>query len=356
VNSVGIVTARDSLTIQWTDQQVWQTITQFLQLQPDEARRDFNLRKDANDWKVTLAQKDVNQSGPTRKNITPILYRPFDIRSTYYTGNSRGFHCRPRGEVMRHMLQENVALVTARRNRLQEIDSFFCSEHIVEAKCGESTIQSYTFPLYLYPDAEKLDLLSELDPSNRVPNLTPNLVQALKIAYGRKPSPENIFHYIYGILYANAYRQKYAEFLKTDFPRIPFTSNRELFKQVAKFGVQLVDLHLLKSRQLNKPVSKCQGSENMEVVKPIYEQANKRVKFNPDTWFDGVIPEVWEYRIGGYQVLHKWLKDRKGRSLTSEEVVTYTRIVTAITETIEIQASLDDLYKAVESSLLEISL
>ena len=109
VNSVGIVTARDHLTIHWTSQQVWTTVLNFASLDPEIARQAYQLGNDARDWKVKLAQEDLKKSGPTKGNIVPILYRPFDIRFTYYTGKSKGFHCMPRGEVMRHMLQPNLA-------------------------------------------------------------------------------------------------------------------------------------------------------------------------------------------------------------------------------------------------------
>lgn len=114
--SVGIVTARDNLTIHWTPEEVWTTVLNFSRMDPELARQAYRLGKDARDWKVTLAQQDLRQSGPDRDKVVPILYRPFDVRYTYYTGRSRGFHCMPRPEVMRHMLAgENVALAFARQ-------------------------------------------------------------------------------------------------------------------------------------------------------------------------------------------------------------------------------------------------
>jgi hypothetical protein len=190
----------------------------------------------------------------------------------------------------------------------------------------------------------------------RVPNLAPKLFEALKSAFKKEQTPEQIFHYIYALLYSNAYRKKYAEFLKTDFPRVPFTKDYKLFKKLAKKGEELVELHLLKSKKLIKPISKCEGSGDLRVEKVTYDRNKARVHINPEKWFEGVPAEVWEYHIGGYQVSDKWLKDRKGRSLSSEEVAHYTRVVTAIGETITIQKSLDDLFTEVETSLLEVRL
>ncbi len=104
VNSVGIATARDDLTIQWDKDAVWQTVTDFSIIGVEEAREKYALGKDARNWKVAMAQADLNASGPEKQNTMPILYRPFDIRHTYYTGKSRGFDCMPRGEVMRHFV------------------------------------------------------------------------------------------------------------------------------------------------------------------------------------------------------------------------------------------------------------
>jgi predicted helicase len=190
----------------------------------------------------------------------------------------------------------------------------------------------------------------------RRPNINFKLLTSLANAYKGQPSPEDILHYIYATLYSISYREKYAEFLKTDFPRVPFTRDYKLFKKLAEKGEELVELHLLKSKKLIKPIAKCEGSGNLRVEKVIYDGNKACVYINPEKWFTGIPSEVWEYRIGGYQVVEKWLKDRKGRTLSSEEVAHYTRVVTAITETISIQRFLDDLFAEVEASLLEVRL
>ena len=192
--------------------------------------------------------------------------------------------------------------------------------------------------------------------SMRHANISSKLLISLSNAYKKQPTPEEIFHYIYALLYSNAYRKKYAEFLKTDFPRVPFTKDYKLFNKLAEKGEELVELHLLRSKKLAKPIAKCEGSGDLRVDKVTYDQKKARVHINPEKWFAGIPPEVWEYHIGGYQVSEKWLKDRKGRELSSEEVAHYTRVVTAIAETISIQQFLDDLFAEVETSLLEVKL
>jgi len=354
VNSVGIVTARDHLTIHWTSQQVWTTVLNFVSLDPEIARQAYQLGDDARDWKVKLAQEDLKKSGPSRERIVPILYRPFDIRYTYYTGNSKGFHCMPRGEVMRHMLQDNIAIISPRQ--FKEKSGAFATTSIAGHKTVSAFDINYLFPLYTYPETIKHDLFSKNEPCRRVPNLAPKLIEALKSTFKKESTPEQIFHYIYALLYSNPYRKKYAEFLKTDFPRVPFTKDYKLFCKLAEKGEELVELHLLKSKKLVKPIAKCEGSGDLRVEKVAYDQNKARVHVNPEKWFTGVPPEVWEYHIGGYQVSEKWLKDRKGKELSSEEVAHYARVVTAIAETISIQQSLDELFAEVETSLLEVKL
>lgn len=372
VNSVGIVTARDHLTIHWTSQQAWTTVLNFISLEAEIARLAYKLGDDVRDWKVSLAQEDLKKSGPTKENIVPILYRPFDIRYTYFTGRSKGFHCMPRGEVMRHMLQPNLALLTHRREEIQiPYRHFLVTNLISEHGALSSKTTNYCFPLYLYETSDsggsggrsgfsKYQSMFVFEPATaysiRRPNINSKLLTSLATAYKKQPTPEDIFHYIYAILYSNSYREKYAEFLKIDFPRVPFTMDYRLFKKLAEKGEELVELHLLKSKKLSKPVSKCEGSGGLRVDKVTYDQNKAHVHINPENWFTGIPSGVWEYHIGGYQVAEKWLKDRKGRQLSSEEVAHYCKVVTAISETIRIQATLDELFKEVETNLLEVKL
>lgn len=357
INSVGIVTARDHLTIHWSSHDVWTTVLNFSTLDSETARRAYKLGNDAQDWNVKSAQDDLKKSGPNKTNIVPVLYRPFDIRFTYYTGNSKGFHCRPRGEVMKFMLQSNCAIVLPRRVETAiPWSHVFATDQIVEHVAVSLKTIDYCFPLYIYPDSTKNDLFSQHKLNERLPNLSPQLIEVLESAYDIQPSPEDVFNYIYCILYSNGYRKKYAEFLKTDFPHVPFTKDYKLFKRLVEKGAYLIELHLLKSKELVKPLAKCEGSGDLRVVKISYNNKKQRIYINSDKYFASIPIEVWEYHIGGYQVAEKWLKDRKGRTLSSEEVVLYTKIITSISKTIEIQELLDDLFEKVESSILKISL
>jgi len=169
--------------------------------------------------------------------------------------------------------------------------------------------------------------------------------------YGQNPTPEDIFYYIYGVFYSNIYRQTYAEFLKIDFPRVPFTTDYDLFKKMGELGKGLADLHLLKSPALDPPIAKYQGGgDNDRIEKIAYKEDEQRIYINKDKYFEGIPPEVWNYHIGGYQVLRKYLKDRKGRIM--DDAPQYCRIVTALSKTIEIQEKIDEIYPDVEKELI----
>lgn len=358
VNSVGIVTARDGLTIHWSPDAVWKTVTVFSRMEPELARQGYKLGKDAQDWKVELAQKDLLDSGPMREQITPILYRPFDVRYTYYTGRSRGFICRPRSEVMRHMLVgENLALVTPKQHK----DEFgaLATDGVGAHKSVAAYDINYYFPLYLYPDGHG-SLFAHLEPRERRPNLNPKTVTALTQAYGQDPSPEVIFYYVYAVLYATTYRKKYAEFLRRDFPRIPFTANVDLLLRLAALGKRLTDLHLLRSPELDPPVCRYEGTGDNHVAKDRkeglrYEPTEERVCINATQYFAPVSAEVWAYQVGGYHVCEKWLKDRMERRLELDDIRTYCRIVTSLKHTLSIQQEIDALYIQVESDTIPLT-
>ncbi len=360
VNSVGIVTARDGLTIRWTPEEVWQTVNAFAGMQPELAREGFGLGKDARDWKVTLAQQDLRDSGPAREKIVPILYRPFDVRHTYYTGKSRGFLCMPREEVMRHMLAgENLALLMPRR-----VEHIGAWQHVLvtDAISEHVTVSlktiDYHFPLYLYPDpdAKQHDLFAALEPAGRRLNLHPALLPTLAATYGREPSPEEVFAYVYAILYTPTYRARYAEFLRMDFPRIPFTREAAVFAAFAGLGERLIALHLLRSPELEPPTCRFEGAGDSSIARGRkdglrYDPAAARVYINSTQVFAPVPLDVWTYQVGGYQVCEKWLKDRQERRLTLDDIRTYCRIVTALGKTIAVQQELDGWYAQLGESL-----
>ncbi|MDR3668231.1 MAG: N-6 DNA methylase, partial [Ignavibacteriaceae bacterium] len=351
VNSVGIVTARDALTIGRTENEIWDRVSNFARLEPELARATYKLGVDTRDWKVELAQKDLIDSGLLKNNLKRILYRPFDTRYTYYTGNSRGFHCMPRGDTMYHMLEENVGMLFSRQLDKAGFLPVFISDSLIDAHSITSAVSiTSILPLYLHPErkgkrknafVQMMMFEDEVEYKTRQPNIKKELFDKLKSNFKKKVKPEEIFYYVYAVLYSNIYRSKYAEFLKMDFPRVPFTADYILFKTLGKLGKQLADIHLLKSKVLDKTLGQYPMHGNHKVVKPYYE--DEKVWINKTQYFNNVKEEVWNYQIGGYQVCDKWLKDRKGKTLKLEEIINYCKILTALSKTIEIQTEIDKL-------------
>lgn len=361
LSSVGLVTARDRLTIRWSPDEVWSTVSVFSKMEESLAREAYALGDDSRDWKVELAQKDLLDSGPERNKIVPLQYRPFDTRYTYYTGKSRGFICMPRGQVMQHMLAgDNLAIITPKR--VEHVGSWqhaYVSQNISEHVAVSQKTIDYHFPLYLYPtnDNDQLELFSHTQSISWQPNLIPQLLEILASLHGDQPSPDMILYYIYAILYSPTFREQYREFLRIDFPRIPFAADGELFKALAVSGKRIADLHLLQSPELDPPLVRYEGRGDGHIARSkregfYYNDEAQRVYINKTQFFEPVPSDVWSYRIGGYQVCDKWLKDRRGRKLDINDVRTYCRIVTALKKTIEIQKDIDELYPGVEADII----
>ena len=363
VSSVGIVTARDQFTIQDTPEKVWEIVTDFIALDVETARKKYNLRKDVRDWKVALAQEDIRQSGPNRKNIVPIDYRPFDTRYTYYTGKSKGFHCMPRGEVMRHMLAgENVGLIFSRQSTNRHWDSIAVTKHIIDNRyhySAKGIVQQA--PLYLYPDDDSLA-------QKRTPNLDMAIVEkiaeGLGLAFTSEKSDEpntfapiDLLDYIYAVLHSPSYRKKYQEFLKTDFPRVPYPTDTESFWKLVELGKRLRAIHLMQSPELSPIITRypVEGDNTItrKIVKKDFELTDKekglgRVWINDTQYFEDVPQRAWEFYIGGYQPAQKWLKDRSGRTLSFEEILHYQKIIKALVLTHQIMEEIDSIFLPIE--------
>ncbi len=361
VNSVGIVTARDKLTIHFTEEEAWRTVNAFARMDPDLARQAYDLGEDAKDWTVELAQKDLQDSGLERGKIVPILYRPFDVRYTYYTGRSRGFHCRPRSEVMNHMTNiNNFALIVPKR--VEQIGPWrhsFVTKNITDHVCVSLKTIDYHFPILLDNKLKPQDLFSALEVTPNNFNISSALIEKFKENINFDVDPMEVFQYIYAILHSMRFREKYEGFLIKDFPRIPFSKNPDLFTKFSVFGFRLIKLHSLEQSEIDTPKCQFEG-KGINLVESgaaglRFDLERQRVYINADQYFAPVPPEVWQYQIGGYQVCDKWLKDRRGRRLSLDEIQTYCRIVTALGKTIEIQQEIDKLYPQVEASLIDFS-
>jgi len=310
VNSVGIVTGQDGKTIA------------FQKSDAELLAHEHNLSKSV---------------------VTQILYRPFDTRFIVYDSQ---VVTRPRGEVMRHMIAgKNLALLTSRLTKGETYQHAQVTQNIAEVICmsPKTSNNGFVFPLYTYP---KTNVEKEMGMS-RHPNFSQPFLKDLTDRLGYPPTPEAIFHYIYAIFHSPTYRSRYAEFLKIDFPRVPLTRNDALFCQLAAYGEELVALHLMKSAKLEQKSKLPQFVEQegkciVEPGHPKYEVKSRSVIINKKGDRFTHVPEaVWNFYVGGYPVCAKWLKDRKGRTLSPQDIAHYQQIVVALGETITLMAAID---------------
>jgi len=250
------------------------------------------------------------------------------------------------------MMQENLGLVTVRQVAEGVFKHVLVANTIIES-CYVSNRTSeigYIFPLYTYSSADKNEMFKDASSNGKTPNIKQEIFDMLTQYYGTTPTPEEIFYYIYAVLYSNVYCTKYAEFLKYDFPRIPFSEGYNDFKKLAEYGEKLVNLHLLKNIQPANVIVVGQSSKN-EIKITQVKRENGVVHINNEQHIDGISEEVWNYYIGGYQVLDKWLKSRKGRIIEGQEFEIFQKIVKAIEETISVQKKVDSTFTNINNWL-----
>ena len=361
VGSNGVQTSRDDLVVDWERDVLLKRIEHFLdpELSEAEVRARFFGAKSVRDypsgdtrgWKLGHARAALRSLRRWRQTITDYHYRPCDVRFLLYHTTMVDW---PRTDVMRQLQQPNVALCVGRAGLVRSgtWDLVFCTRQI----CDHNLFyrgSSLNLPLYLYPDGELPPSLFAFE-DGRVPNLSTRFVEALTGTLGvesvpegrgnlrKTVGPEDVFHYAYAVFHAPTYRTRYAEFLKIDFPRLPLTSDLRLFRALAAKGAELVALHLLESPKVEDFLTDWPVKGDNVVERVQYTEKDNRVWINKTQYFGGVLRAVWEFHIGGYQVCHKWLKDRKGRKLTYEDTQHYQKVVVALNETIRLMAEIDE--------------
>ncbi|EAL1190789.1 DNA methyltransferase [Campylobacter jejuni] len=308
--SVGIVSAKDSILIS--------TNTEKLKQQIHDYYNEFD-----------------------KKNIKEIAYRPFDTQKIYYDIKKVE---RPRIETMEHFLEnENIGLICDRGTKLNNIDNIFISSKIIDLHLVGSG--SYIYPLYLYPTTRSKKFLKKENPNfneenftSKIENFKESFRTFIDELYKEKFSPQNILGYIYAVLFHKIYREKYFDFLKIDFPKIPFTKDKNTFKNLSKLGLKLINLHLLKNDELDFNVGEALfkdiKNKNFKIQKIKYNKDTKELFINESLYFNKVSPEIYEFKIGGYAVLDKYLKSHKEEDIEHKH---FTLIIQTLDETLKIQ-------------------
>ncbi len=321
----GIQTKRDDTTVQFSKKDIKKVIDDFQTLSDLEIRSKYQLPEDGRDWKVEWAKEDLSK----KYSIEQILYRPFDVRYTAYSGNSKGFIAYPREKTNVNVVgRDNITLLSSRSMPAnQPFDRAYVSKSIADIHAASD--QTYVFPLYLYPVGDE-----------RVSNLNKEITIKIESIIGQT-NPEDIYDYIYAVLYSPRYRNKYKEFLKIDFPRVPYPKDTKTFKKLVKLGTELRELHLLESPKVDKYITTYPASGSDTVEKVTYKDG--KIYINAEQYF-GKVPEIaWNFYIGGYQPAQKWLKDRKGRELSNEDIEHYQKMIVALTETYRIMKEIDEI-------------
>jgi len=347
-SSLGIVTARDEFTIHETSQKVKDIIDEFLSLDNETARKKFNLGKDVRDWSVAYARKDLvpnpeKDKKPDYNKIVKILFQPFDIRYTFFTGNSRGFHCMPRNNIMRHFIVGSNLGLLFNRCFTENSSPVYITDHIIKNRCwsrsGSESVD-YVAPLYIYTfdhNNEKQHNLNKDIIEKIENNLNMRFIENANNE-DKEFTPLDILDYIYAVLNCPVYIKKYKELLKLDFPRIPYPENKEKFIELVKNGSQLRKLHLFNNIKtpdnINYPID---GNHKISKIK--YEK--EKVFINEKQYFEKIPDEVWNYYIGAYQPARTWLKSRTDNELSYDDIEYYKKIIFVLSETINVQKNID---------------
>lgn len=335
VNVMGVTTARDKFVIDISKENLLKRINRFtdLSITDDETRSFFfgnkkdgkYLAGDSRGWQMAEARKTISNFKHENK-IVPISYRIFDSQYIYYCPEMVDWG---RESVMKHLMKPNIGLACVRINSRSE-DTYFVVDNIMDKTILSSKDNANVFPLYLYPEEDSLE-------TERRPNLDEKIWAQINAAIGKEASPEEIFDFIYGVLHSPAYRARYKEFLKVDFPRIPYPKDATEFEHFRSIGYKLRELHLM-HKVPESPV-KFPEDGSMVVEQVVYD--NNKVHINDKQYFEGVPESAWNFYIGGYQPAQKWLKDRKGRTLSFDDINHYRNIIAVLVRTAELMNEID---------------
>ncbi len=359
----GFQTKRDKIAINFSENELMKIKAVFSDFSVSEIRNILSLPEDGRDWTIEWAKNDLNMNKP---GTVKIMYRPFDERFTFCTGKSKGFIAYPRNEMFTHLNnKDNFSIITCRQQSSSDFRHIFISR-LVSDMCSISSQTKetgYIFPLYLYPETKGQQNIDEKQ--ERIPNLNMKIVAQIaeKIRLRFTPEKENakgtfapidILDYIYAVLHSPTYRETYKEFLKIDFPSIPYPNDAKIFWKLVKFGSELRTLHLLENPKVEQCITTYpQYGYNIithKIAKKDFEITDRkkqtgRVWINDTQYFEGIPIFAWEFYIGGYQPAQKWLKDRHGRELKISDILHYQKIIAALMETDSIMKKINNIWK-----------
>jgi len=355
VQSMGITSARDNFVVDFDKNPLEKRIQAFCDKEIDTSTFQAQYKlKENYQWKVEEQRLEVPEF--SKAFIKPVSYRPFDNRWIYYQAN---LVFRMRGEVMQNLERPNLAFCTSKLGRNVDYHNYFVTKHLTDKSISSSLDNSNVFPLYVYQiNNGQQTIVGEKE---RTPNLNQEIVNEIAKILGltftiEKESKENTFapidilDYIYAVLHSPTYREKYKEFLKIDFPRVPYPKDKETFWELVKLGGEIRQIHLLESPKVEDYITSYpKGGDNVittKIGKKDWELFDKkkqlgRIWINEEQYFDNIPLTAWEFYIGGYQPAQKWLKDRKERTLEFDDILHYQKIIVALSETHRLMKEID---------------
>jgi predicted helicase len=356
--ATGFASQQDEFAISFTDSELEAKIKQLLESASEEDLRIHYRLCTTNQWSYSRAKEELRK-GSWDSEVGDCAYRPFDTRRTVYDRNVVSILRRNVMSQLRNI--DNVALISSRVVNDAEFAHIFVADMPVDKifLSNKTSTNAYVFPLYFYGDnSGQLPLRDSTDDiQDRFINLSPSFVSAsselLKMTFIADEhgdltntfGPRDLFDYIYAVFYSPTYRVRYAELLKADFPRVPLTQNTELFRQLCACGSELIGLHLMKQHTPKITRYPVAGGNKIESVHysagTTATPEEGRVWINREQYFEGVLREVWDFHVGGYKPCEKWLKDRRGRQLTYDNLTQYQQIVSVVTETLRLMVQID---------------
>lgn len=340
----GIKTEKDKITIHTDIEKLKTVINDFISLDEKNIQKKYDI-KDSRDWKISNTKKYLENMIDefNYSLITQIHYRTFDFRYTYYSSYNL-FITYPRYDIMKHFINRgNIGLVFTRNVTDPEYRHALVTDKIIDVHVNSG--QDYIAPLYIY---EEVDTATDFNFDEECkPNFKAPFLDFIKKYLGgslikSEDYPYKILSYIYAVLYAPTYSSRYKEDLKYDYPRIPFTDDSSLFSSLSSLGSALIDLHLLKKVPAPSSSYPVSGDDNIEFCK--FE--DNKIKINSSQYFDNVSEEVYNYSIGGYKPIEKYIKARE--TLTLNDIMHIQKVISVIEKTIELQKSIDEFYKKID--------
>ncbi len=344
-NVLGFQTHHDGFAIAFEKELIQKRAKEMI----DETNSETSIREKyaiGHGFNLKKARIQLRSKKNWQHNIIQCSYRPFDNRWCYF---GYEFMDRPRRELMEHVAwRENLCLNLVRQTKMLQWQHALISSEPTPAVFVEIKDGSSVFPLYLYSSKKEKQrpTFFEDDPSkgkDRIENFAPEFRAFIDQKYAHHYEPEEILGYIYAVLHSPSYRRRYAEFLKIDFPRIPFVDDRQAFEKLSGLGWALVQAHLLKEIPAEPKVEITKGSDLVE--KPIYNPKEQRLYINPQQHFAPVPEDVWNFHIGGYPVLEKYLKSRKGRQLLLDEIENVMNVVKVLRFTIDQMQKIEEIWQ-----------